>query len=69
MKRKNLKLFAQAKEKTVINKGTIESIHLSFEVKCEKESFEHYIRESAKILTAVNLDKVKTFSISFEICD
>jgi hypothetical protein len=69
MKRNNIKLFAESTKKTVIKKGSIESIHLSLVVKCEKQAFEHYIRESAKLLTNVKLDKVKNFSISFEILD
>jgi hypothetical protein len=69
MKRKGLKLFSQSTKKTVEVGGAVKSIHLSFEIKCEKDLFEHYVRESAKILTGVNLEKVKSFSIKFELLD
>lgn len=69
MKKNTLKLLSKATKKTVEVGGVVKSIHLSFEVKCEKDRFEHYIRESAKILTELKLEKVKTFSINFELLD
>ncbi len=69
MKNNGLKLLSKSTKKTVEVGGAVKSIHLSFEIKCEKELFEHYIRESAKILTGVNLEKVKFFSIKFELLD
>ncbi len=67
--RNNTKLFSKSTQRTVKVGSSVESIHLSFEIKCEKEDFEHYIRESAKILTELKLEKVKTFSMSFELLD
>jgi len=69
MKRNKLKLLSKSTKKTVEVGGAVKSIHLSFEIKCEKDLFSHYVRESANILTAVNLEKVKSFSISFELLD
>ena len=69
MKSKNRRLDSTAVKKTVITNKGIEGIHLSFEIKCEKENFESYIRQSAKLLTDCDLEKVKTFSIRFELLD
>ncbi|MGI8668708.1 MAG: hypothetical protein ACR2J3_02545 [Aridibacter sp.] len=69
MKSKASKLLSKSTKKTVEVGGAVKSIHLSFEIKCEKEFFEHYIRESAQVLTALKLEKVKTLSIKFELLD
>ncbi len=69
MKSKSRRLYSKAEKKTVIIGKEIKSIHLSFELKCEKEDFESYIRQSAKLLNSCDLRNVKTFSIHFELLD
>ncbi len=67
MKSKNRRLDSTAVKKTVITNKGIEGIHLSFEIKCEKEDFESYVRRSAELLESYDLENVKTFSIRFEL--
>ncbi len=69
MKSKSRTLYYKAEKKTVITGKGIQDIHLSFELKCEKEDFESYIRQSAKLLNSCELKNVKTFSIHFELLD
>ena len=67
MKSKNL--YAKAVKKTVFTNKGVKGIDLSFEIRCNKEDFVSSIRQSAKLLTACDLEKVKTFSIRFELLD
>ena len=69
MKAKNLKLYSKAEKMTVITNKGVKSIDLSLEIKCSKENFENYIRQSAKLLTSCELKKVKNFSIRFELLE
>jgi hypothetical protein len=69
MKSNSGKVFAKSTKTTVETVKGIESLHLSFEIKCGKEVLENYVRETGKILTALKLEKVKTLSIKFELLD
>ncbi len=69
MKSKNHKLYCKAEKQTVITNKGIKAVHLSVVVECEKDNFESYIRRSAELLESCDLEKVKTFSIRFELLD
>jgi hypothetical protein len=69
MKTNSGKIFAKSTKTTIERAGKIESLHLSFEIKCEKAALENYVRETGKILTTLKLEKVKTLSFKFELLD
>lgn len=67
MKGKNLNV--KAVRKTVFTNKGIKGIDLLLEIKCSKEDFESSIRQSANLLAVCDLEKVKSFSIRFELLD